>query len=235
MLSLKKLVSPYFVSAYYKYRDIERVTSKYSFSGSILDVGCGNKPYQQLFSEATKYIGIDFQDFSVNKNMNFQKPDKYFPKSYTKNFKLPFKKNSFNNIVSFQVLEHHQAPEVFFSEIKRILKPGGKALITVPFIGGIHEEPYDFQRLTKYKLAHLCKDNKLSVIEISEVGSLFSAVYMLFVEYFSTIAAKSRQNYLLVSLLFPLFFIFGRVSLLLDKFFTSNKIFINYTLVLINE
>lgn len=43
------------------------------------------------------------------------------------------------------------------SELYRILRPGGKLLITVPFLNNYHMEPDDYWRFTEYALAFLLK------------------------------------------------------------------------------
>ena len=51
-----------------------------------------------------------------------------------------------------EVLEHTSKPENILSEAYRILKPGGSGLITMPFLFGIHADPFDYQRWTNTKL-----------------------------------------------------------------------------------
>src|SRR5690606_33526142 len=45
---------------------------------------------------------------------------------------LPFADNTYDVVISFQVIEHIQDDKLFLSEIHRVLKPGGVALITTP-------------------------------------------------------------------------------------------------------
>ena len=49
--------------------------------------------------------------------------------------KLPFKTNSFDFILAADVLEHVYDTDLIFSELARILKPGGKIFISVPYHG----------------------------------------------------------------------------------------------------
>lgn len=62
---------------------------------------------------------------------------------------LPFRANSFDNIVMFDVLHHIEFPRKFFAEAERILRPGGRVimvepgitLFSWPFYHFIHPEP----------------------------------------------------------------------------------------------
>jgi SAM-dependent methyltransferase len=64
---------------------------------------------------------------------------------------LPFDNEVFSNIVLFDVLHHLQCPLLFFSEARRVLKPGGKIIMLEPGITPVskimykvgHEEPVE--------------------------------------------------------------------------------------------
>jgi SAM-dependent methyltransferase len=227
-------ISSFFLSKFYLLKDIKKVLNKYDFSGSLLDVGCGEKPYKNLFKNTSEYKGVDFKNYSINKDFRVEKPDYYFDDDYLRTLKLPFQDNSFDHCVSFQVLEHHINPQKMISEIFRITKPGGFILITVPFLGGIHEEPYDYQRFTKYGLIELFKKYKCEILEIKNQGSLFSTISLLLNEYLNDFASRSKFTYFLSVLIYLPFILFQYISLVLDKIFKSNNIFFNY-LVLIRK
>lgn len=62
---------------------------------------------------------------------------------------------SFDAVVIMEVLEHVMAPQAAADEVLRILKPGGRLILSTPFIFPIHDRPYDFFRYTKFGLRHL--------------------------------------------------------------------------------
>lgn len=64
----------------------------------------------------------------------------------------------FDTIICTQVLEHVPNPFDAISELYRILRPGGRLLITVPFLNNYHMEPDDYWRFTEYALKHLLKE-----------------------------------------------------------------------------
>jgi SAM-dependent methyltransferase len=69
---------------------------------------------------------------------------------------LPFPDESFDYVVSDQVLEHIEGPpQRVIDESFRVLKPGGLAIHTTCFINPIHRDPNDFWRFTPDGLALL--------------------------------------------------------------------------------
>jgi SAM-dependent methyltransferase len=178
-----------------------------------------------MFKDCNKYIGIDFPDYSINKDMHNGKPDIFLGKDFLKNYKLPFDNNSFDSTVSFQVLEHHIDPKMMIAEMARVTKPGGYILLTAPFLGGLHEEPHDYQRLTKYGIKVLLENNKYKKV-FKEQGSLFSTISLLFNEYLTSyMFHRNLKRYLCITI-YPIFLLFSYLSFILDKFIKSNKIFL---------
>jgi SAM-dependent methyltransferase len=120
--------------------------------GIVLDLGCGEKPFKKEIKRLSKsYFGIDWPS-SMHKKSEI---DIYSNISKA----LPFKSNSVNTIVSFQVMEHLPEPLVFLKECRRILCNNGKIILTTPFMWGVHEEPHDYYRYTQYGLKYLLDQN----------------------------------------------------------------------------
>jgi ubiquinone/menaquinone biosynthesis C-methylase UbiE len=71
---------------------------------------------------------------------------------------LPFDDNEFEVILCTEVLEHLKSPEIAIKEMKRVLKPSGKLILTTRFIFPLHDVPGDYWRFTKYGLEHLFAD-----------------------------------------------------------------------------
>ncbi len=177
-------LSPIFIEKHRILQSIKFLLDKYNIelqNKKLLDIGCGSKPYEFFFKKLDIiYEGIDFKEFSKNPSFELNKPDFYFHKNYKKDFKMPqFEDKSYDIVVAFQVLEHHEKPEVFFSEIKRILKEGGYLIISFPFIWELHEEPNDFQRLTHYKIQKLCGENNMHILETIRRGGVLSTLSQL--------------------------------------------------------
>ena len=63
--------------------------------------------------------------------------------------KLKLKKNTFDNVLIFNVLEHLHDNNIVFNEIRRILKYKGFLIGSTPFIYQVHGAPNDYLRFTK--------------------------------------------------------------------------------------
>ncbi len=117
--------------------------------GTLLDFGCGSKPYQSLFS-VEKYIGLDFEN-PGHPHVNEQIDVFYDGK------KIPFSNDYFDSIFSSEVFEHVFNLEEILKELNRVLKTGGKILITCPFAICEHEVPHDFARYSSFGIRHFWK------------------------------------------------------------------------------
>lgn len=85
---------------------------------------------------------------------------------------IPLASESVETIFCVDVLEHIFRPDAFWGEIGRLLKAGGRAIIGVPFLYWIHEEPHDHHRYTRFALARYASENGLRVLDIRPVGGL---------------------------------------------------------------
>ncbi|HKV53411.1 MAG TPA: glycosyltransferase [Candidatus Binataceae bacterium] len=90
----------------------------------VLDVGCGSSLIIQSLNNA---VGMDF---SMSKVRFLRRLD--IPLLRGSAFALPFKGASFDCIISSQVIEHIPYDEVLFSEMYRVLRPGGRLIIGTP-------------------------------------------------------------------------------------------------------
>ena len=81
---------------------------------------------------------------------------------------LEFNDNSFDLVIMMEVLEHVKEPKKGLSEIYRVLSHNGKLIMSTPFILGIHDEPYDYYRFTKYGLEYLLNDFKIEIRETND-------------------------------------------------------------------
>jgi SAM-dependent methyltransferase len=140
--------------------------------GRLLDIGCGLKPYRELFAPfVTEHIGVD-----VPVSMHgLSALD-----AQASALALPFATASFDTVLATEVLEHVPAPEVMLGEIARILRPGGTLILSVPFHEPLHELPYDYYRYTEVALDYLLGAQGLRVREVHRRGgAVLVATYLL--------------------------------------------------------
>lgn len=106
-------------------RERVNLISRFKKKGNLLDIGCGNG----WFLEAAK---SKFKVSGVEENLQLCKfvKDKLKIKVYNSLKKL--KKNSFDVVTLFDVIEHVKNPILFLKEINRFLKKNGIILIFTP-------------------------------------------------------------------------------------------------------
>jgi SAM-dependent methyltransferase len=95
----------------------------------VIDLGCGRGEFTLKVKEkigCSEVVGVDV----YNKALNEARRKKIIVKKVDLNGSLPFEGNSFDVVVSNQVIEHLLYPVKFTEEIHRILKPGGYAIIS---------------------------------------------------------------------------------------------------------
>ena len=100
--------------------------------GNLLELGCGEgRGIDVIAPLASNYSAIDkigdvIEQLS-DKHPSFNFRQGHFPP-------CPYESDTFDTIVSFQVIEHIKDDHLFLQEIHRMLKPGGTALLTTPNI-----------------------------------------------------------------------------------------------------
>jgi SAM-dependent methyltransferase len=142
--------------------------------GRLLDVGCGNKPYEPLFRPyVSEYLGIEQESTFTLTSAGAQgsRPDLTYDGR-----RLPFPDRSFDTVLNIQVLEHTPRPRELFAELARVLADDGLLILLAPFSFRLHEEPHDYYRYSSHGLRHLCETSGLEVSEIRAQGSLWSVI-----------------------------------------------------------
>jgi SAM-dependent methyltransferase len=112
-------------------------------SGTVVDVGCGAQPYRGLLSADTRYVGLDTE--SADENFGYDVPD-VLP--IGSDGRWPLDDGSADLVLATETLEHVPDPPAFLAEARRVLPPGGRVIITVPFAARWHYIPHDYWRFT---------------------------------------------------------------------------------------
>jgi SAM-dependent methyltransferase len=140
-------------------RDLSYAVNKYAW-GNVFDIGCGNKPYEDMFKgKVDKYFGCDVVQSSMNK-----------VDIICDSIDIPVESNSVETVFSTQVIEHVADHQQLVKEAYRILKKDGHFIVSGPMYWHLHEEPYDFFRFTKHGFRHILETNGFEVVEILANG-----------------------------------------------------------------
>jgi len=113
-------------------KEIIQVIKKYFTKNDyLLEAGCGMGQVVKYYHDMGWNIrGVDFAEQAIEKIKEF---DSALKVDYGDCTDLPYADNTFDGYLSFGVIEHmEEGPDAFLKEAYRVLKPTGKALITVP-------------------------------------------------------------------------------------------------------
>jgi SAM-dependent methyltransferase len=178
----------------------------------LLDYGCGNKPYMELFKKVIdNYVGADLPgndlaDIIIN-------PDGT----------LPLLAESFSCVLSSQVLEHVEDPNLYLKESYRILKQDGKLILSTHGFWVYHPDPNDYWRWTSAGLKKIIEEAGFSIEKMYSVQSLPSISIQLWQDAtLSKIPRIFKEIYVLINQLM-MEFIDRRLG---DKFNDNAGVFI---------
>jgi SAM-dependent methyltransferase len=143
------------------------------FHGSLIDIGCGTSPYKEALAPlVARYVGVDHDP---------QRAAHAAGNIVATAYEIPVADESFDCALSTSVLEHLEEPEVALRECHRVLKAGGVAIYSVPFIWHLHEEPRDFFRFSRYGLQHLFAKAGFEVLELEAICGFWGTFGQLLV------------------------------------------------------
>jgi len=209
--ALGLFVNPFYLSRKALWREIKSMSSH--ISGRVLDVGCGEKPYESLF-QCRQNLGIEI---ATPLNRKKSKADLYYDGS-----RFPVEDASFDWVVCSQVFEHVFSPKEFLSEIARVLKADGGLLMTVPFIWDEHEQPFDFARYSSFGLRSLLESHGFVILEHRKTLTDIRVLFQMLNDYIYKITATKNSfiNILICAVLISPFNITAQI---VYRLFPQNK------------
>lgn len=193
---------------------------------SVLDVGCGSLPYKSFSSPEWLWTGLDVEGNPLA-DIKVATTDKIWD--------IP--SESFDLVLCTEVLEHSKYPENILTEIHRVLKPGGKLILTTPFIYPIHGAPSDYRRFTP----HFYQDNlngfEFKVLKLSGgYGSTLATIILNWIEYQ---CQKSETCFVIRAILLPFWLLFSLglnlAAGILDRIDKTNSLGTNVVLLAIKN
>ncbi len=182
------------------------------FQGDLLDIGCGDGRYRDfLKGRVTRWVGMD-RPVSGH-------PAAFAPELIGDALALPVADATFDTVLCTQVIEHVEEPLVLLREAWRVLKPGGRLLLTAPQYNGLHGEPHDFFRYTKYGLQHLAKKADFEIEDVRPIGGFIALFAFITTIHFAPLRMR------------PLFGMWQWLSWKADQRFQRPKDCMGYLLV----
>jgi SAM-dependent methyltransferase len=135
---------------------------------TLVDLGCGAMPYRPLFApRVRRYIGVDL-------------PRNPWADLYTApDGGVPLADGSADFVLSNQVLEHVASPADYLAECRRILRPGGRLLLSTHGYWLYHPDPVDYWRWTGSGLTRQVRLAGLEVLQIEGIMGLGAAALQL--------------------------------------------------------
>lgn len=219
-------INPYFINRRSLYSEIKLFAENVKNNYSVLDVGCGIKPYRNLFN-TDNYVGIDIEGGGHSDDAKIV--DKFYDGK-----SIPFSSEQFDNIICTQVLEHAEDPNALINECSRVIKQGGHIFISMPFMYGEHEAPYDYRRFTRFEHKRILEANGFTSVKINQTTGFFGTFGQLLSIYiFESITFRSTILKTLLSIL-----ILGPmqiISLLLDFVFRKSGPTMDYVVTAIKK
>lgn len=138
----------------------------------VLDFGCGDMPYRLLIEERlAHYSGADFGDHA---NVEIGADGK-----------LPVGDATFDVILSIQVLEHVRDLDTYFNEISRILRPGGRLILSTHGSWLYHPHPEDHWRWTRTGLQLVIERHGFHIERMTSVVGPLATTTMIRLTGFS--------------------------------------------------
>jgi ubiquinone/menaquinone biosynthesis C-methylase UbiE len=103
-----------------------------SFSGKVLDIGAGAGEFSLAYPAS---FGVE-----INPYLAAYGQQKGLKISLASIFSLPFSNQEFDGVLISNVLEHLAEPQAAFGESVRVLRPGGRLVVTIPFLAGFRRD-----------------------------------------------------------------------------------------------
>ncbi|HEY6908587.1 MAG TPA: class I SAM-dependent methyltransferase [Myxococcales bacterium] len=149
-------------------QDVGALIAEVPGGGDALDIGADKSPYRELLED--RGFTVKTLDVDPRSGADFTGTVE----------QTGLGDLTFDLVLCTQVLEHCDDPWAGMREVRRILKRGGHALISVPHVWFYHPHPKDHWRFTQEGLVHLCATAGLVPRSLlAQGGSLLAGAQVL--------------------------------------------------------
>jgi len=155
---------------------LKKILSQIPSGNKILDAGAGELRYKKFCSHLN-YVSQDFAQYDGvgdEVGLHTKQWDNSKLDIISDIINIPVKNESFDAVMCVEVFEHLPEPIKAIKEFFRILKPGGKLILTTPFCSLTHFAPYYFASgYSKYWHKEILEKNNFEINELSFNGNYF--------------------------------------------------------------
>ncbi len=145
----------------------------------ILDAGAGEQQYRKLCSHL-RYVSQDFADYkpeALSAGLHMAHWDYGELDLVCDITCIPEPAGSFDAIMCLEVLEHVPDPVKAIHELSRLLRKGGRLIISAPFCSLTHFAPYHFSTgFSRYFYEKHLPDCGLRIVELCANGNYFEYI-----------------------------------------------------------
>jgi SAM-dependent methyltransferase len=146
----------------------------------VLDVGCGDRPDEALLTGAAEIVGFDV-------------PGNAHADLHGSVDAIPVEDASFDVVLCLQVLEHVPDPAAAVRELRRVVKPGGRVLLSTHGVYPFHPNPDDLWRWTHDGLERVFRANgEWSSVTVRPGAGTAATVAMLVAHVIDLLAKRVR-------------------------------------------
>lgn len=209
------------------YNGLHKAAGKYA-KGKLVDLGCGIKPYQSIFTaHVDSYFGVDYPSTADGNYGSETKADLFIDCVDTK-----IDAESFDTLLSTQVMEHIFDTQKYLSECCRLLKKSGIGIFTVPFVWQCHAEPFDFYRFTKFSLEKLFVEYGFEIVELKELEGAYATLIQAKIVSLYCYPGKNMLVRIFQKCMRTFWMpVLNFCALHLDNLFYNDKLCLNYLIV----
>ena len=134
--------------------------------GRVIDIGCGAQPLRTLVeSEGATYVGFDVEQNAQASVAIIGSIDRGLPVPW------PDAHHVYDVVLCTEVLEHVADWDIAFMNLRSLVAPRGRIIMTVPFVFPLHMEPLDYFRATPHAIERLAGRHHFAIDELLRLGN----------------------------------------------------------------